>query len=658
MTAASALVLALLTQAEGVDLLERLVDPAWLMRAPLAGEAVEERTWTPSAEERTWTLDGAGVVASVWADPPAGRLLFLRPDDDTPVLAWDLRSAASDPVGFPAPLGERVGSGWACVVPVAFRDGLRLVHQPDPGVPSTVSISVRRMPASEELPALEAAIATPQRQRALQRVAARLARGAVVAAETSGFKAGSVAFHGNPGPDAPDAGEFHWGFRGHGIVRWLTFRLLPGELPASLDEVLRGLVLRVESGSHERAVAGQVLFEAPLADFLGSGLDPRASSGARCDWDEQTRTFRMRLPMRFRDGMKIVLRSPWRQAVPVRMDAGAQAVGDPADLPPLTLHAGFVQGHGGALPRLQVDGPARLAGWTVATRGWSAAANRYSGAAAFATAVDRPRPGRFRAMPVDSDWGASGEEVVVRWYGLDAPVAAEALDFDIGVVCAEDARWEALAWWYAAPGTPVRWGDAATAVAPSDTDASLGRAAPLSVGPFEARRPQPPSLVATSAGSGEVLEAECLVVASMAAGTREEGRAGDDWSGRRWLWWSGGAAAQLNLQFPVERPGAYRVHARFAIGTEFGRVQVLIDGRAMGEPIDCGAAATRAPVGEEQVVDAGGTAVPGPQVLLGTLRLLPRRDHTLSLRALDGTPVGLDSLRLEPVAAGGADDER
>jgi hypothetical protein len=658
MTATAAFLLALLPQADEVDLLERLVDPAWLLQAPLPGEAVEERTWVSSAENRTWTVAGAGVVASVWADPPSGRLLFLRPDDDTPVLAWDLGAAAFDRSAFPAPLGERVGNGWACMVPVAFRDGLRLVHQPDPAVPSTVAITVRSMPTSEGLPALEAARASPQRHRALQRVAARLVRGEVVAAETSGFKAGSVAFQGNASADAPDAGEFHWGFRGHGIVRWLTFRLLPGELPASFDEILRGLVLRVESGSHERFVAGQVLFEAPLADFLGNGLDPRVSGGARCDWDERTRTFRMRLPMRFRDGMKIVLRSPWRDAVPVRMDAGAQAIADPADLPPLTLHAGFIQGAGGALPRLQVDGPARLAGWTVSTRGRTPAANHYTSAAAFAQAIDRPRPGRFRAMPVDSGFGALGEEVVVRWYGLDAPVAADALDLDLGVGFADDARWEALAWWYAVPGTPVRWGDAAQAVAPSDVDASLGMAAPLPVGPFKARRPQPPTPAAPSAESAGVLEAECLDVASMAEGTREEGRVGNDWSGQRWLWWSGADAAQLNLKFPVERPGAYRVHARFATGGEFGRVQVLVDGRALGEPIDCRTALPRDPLGGQPADESDGAAAPGPRIQLGTLRLLPRRDHTLSLRALDGTPIGLDFLRLEAVKPSVADEQR
>ncbi len=96
------------------------------------------------------------------------------------------------------------------------------------------------------------------------------------------------------------------------------------------------------------------------------------------------------------------------------------------------------------------------------------------------------------------------------------------------------------------------------------------------------------------------------------------------------------AGTRMTLRFNVPASGAYNLTARFVRGAAAGIVQPLVDGRALGGPIDLYAA-------ESGYVET----------LLGRLELA-RGDHTFTLtvtgkaEAAGGLGAGLDYLSLEP----------
>ena len=61
----------------------------------------------------------------------------------------------------------------------------------------------------------------------------------------------------------------------------------------------------------------------------------------------------------------------------------------------------------------------------------------------------------------------------------------------------------------------------------------------------------------------------------------------------------------------------------------------LLDGKPVGEPIDC----------------SGEGLAPGGEILLVEMRMMARADHAVSLRSVDGKAIGVDYLRFEKVPA-------
>lgn len=85
--------------------------------------------------------------------------------------------------------------------------------------------------------------------------------------------------------------------------------------------------------------------------------------------------------------------------------------------------------------------------------------------------------------------------------------------------------------------------------------------------------------------------------------------------------------------FALGVSGKYRLLAQFAKGEQYGSFEVLLDGKKVGETIDCAADALT-PTGELD---------------LGEHRMMARNDHTVSLRSLDGKHIGIDYFRFEKV---------
>ena len=62
---------------------------------------------------------------------------------------------------------------------------------------------------------------------------------------------------------------------------------------------------------------------------------------------------------------------------------------------------------------------------------------------------------------------------------------------------------------------------------------------------------------------------------------------GDAWSAGRQLWWVvSQPGARLDLELPVKSAGTYALSAAFTKAGDYGIVQLALDGKPLGKPID------------------------------------------------------------------------
>ncbi len=114
---------------------------------------------------------------------------------------------------------------------------------------------------------------------------------------------------------------------------------------------------------------------------------------------------------------------------------------------------------------------------------------------------------------------------------------------------------------------------------------------------------------------------------------------GHDWSGDSQFWFTGNkAGAEASLELPVQAAGKFTLVVYFTTAKDYSIVQTLIDGNAVGEPVDCYT---------EGVKAKGRTA-------LGTLDLTAG-PHRITFRSIDknkagtGYKIGVDAIGMEPV---------
>ena len=118
---------------------------------------------------------------------------------------------------------------------------------------------------------------------------------------------------------------------------------------------------------------------------------------------------------------------------------------------------------------------------------------------------------------------------------------------------------------------------------------------------------------------------------------------GTDWSNESHLWWTGAKPGDtLDFVVPVAKTSTYRLKMQLTKAIDYGIVQLYLDGKKLGEPIDLfnnGVVATG-------VLDMG-------------VHRLSKGDHTLRVeitgandKAVKSYMFGLDYLKLEDVASG------
>ncbi len=86
------------------------------------------------------------------------------------------------------------------------------------------------------------------------------------------------------------------------------------------------------------------------------------------------------------------------------------------------------------------------------------------------------------------------------------------------------------------------------------------------------------------------LEGEKLKILSKTGGStsvQDLSNFGADWSGEAHLWWIGGKVGdKMELAVPVAKTAAYRMKMNMTKAVDYGIVQLYLDGKKLGEPID------------------------------------------------------------------------
>jgi hypothetical protein len=86
------------------------------------------------------------------------------------------------------------------------------------------------------------------------------------------------------------------------------------------------------------------------------------------------------------------------------------------------------------------------------------------------------------------------------------------------------------------------------------------------------------------------LEGEQLKIIAKTAGNarrQDLGGFGDKWSGEAQLWWTGAKVGDmLDLEVPAQKGGTYRLKMQLTKAVDYGIVQLYLNGKTLGEPID------------------------------------------------------------------------
>ena len=138
------------------------------------------------------------------------------------------------------------------------------------------------------------------------------------------------------------------------------------------------------------------------------------------------------------------------------------------------------------------------------------------------------------------------------------------------------------------------------------------------------------------------LEGETLKVLSKTAGQlRRQAMTGygSTWSGEEQLWWTGAKPGdRLVLEVPAPKAGAYKLTVNLTKAIDYGIVQLSLDGKKLGEPVD---------------LFNNGVVPTGP-IALGT-HTLEAGPHRLTVEIVGTNPkakpaymFGLDYVKLEP----------
>lgn len=226
----------------------------------------------------------------------------------------------------------------------------------------------------------------------------------------------------------------------------------------------------------------------------------------------------------------------------------------------------------------------------------------------------------FHAQPEGEGNLTGGYAVNSRYRLLDAIPFEESLQFDM-----EMWHWSK---------TTVDFAPTTFFYARPDADSNVNPLPEKANQPLRLRYEKPPALQVAGAIEGENLE-----VVNVSGGTIETQNIPQfRWSNDRQLWWINGSPGdELELDFPVDEAGSYRVVANLTKAADYGMVEILVNGK----PAD------------QEAYDRFHSTVDHDKIDLGTFDLSEGK-NSLVFRIVGTNPqaikkymVGLDYLLLE-----------
>jgi hypothetical protein len=371
-------------------------------------------------------------------------------------------------------------------------------------------------------------------------------------------------------------------------------------------------VLRIEHGCSTIEDEATSITEIPLGDFFGSYRGANPSNNYLLGYNEQTQTFYCRLPIPYRDNIRLSIASDIVAPARFVMTAGVDRL--PLSMvPPLTLHSNFSRAVGSDVAdvaQLKVDGVVRLIGSMFSFTSPSSQPVAQDNDFAFAGINNLPSIAHSEQVLLREGPGVFGNNSFLRWYNIAGPTSLSGIEYNPQLKLADtiETDYSFSTWWY---GT---------------LDSHAVDAKTYSVEERQhAANPKPSFFVIEGAA-----EAEHDVNPRMSKGSTTETvlvESALKVSAMQFTKWTPSDSAQaIIFDFGIPDSGKFDFKLQLMTGPDYGKVQVLVDGKAMGEVIDCHA-----------TVDG----VSG-LIELGDRRMMAREMHTIGFRSLDEKAIGID----------------
>ena len=587
------------------QLLSQTHDLRHLCELPAADERSEQLRLVVEDGQLEYEIAGPAVVTRLFIDATAGKINLGFAEDSFVMDLSDTSKLAT------APLVANYGNATSITLPLTIAANATL--RVSASAASYVELDVWYPGSAYSLPDSSNKFLRSQRD-AIKRTIEVFVNNQhpVTTLSPNPQKIGATYYRSKDLPPSSTDGDFRWLLRGSGIVRWFELEFVHKVAPAETVELLRSLVLRIEHGCEAIDDDGTIVAEIPLGDFFSAYRDASVNNNYFLGYDEQSQRFYCRLPITFTKNLRLTIASDIPGMSRLKMVAGIDRM-DPKTVPGLTLRSNFVRavGSGSAeSAQLNVKGAARLIASMFSFTSPSSSQVIQGQDFGFASASHLPDLTHGEQILRREGPGVFGNNSFMRWYLGAAPSSATELSYNPTLKLADDEKTNYClsTWWF---------GSLDAKVAGAVTYPQAQR--------LHADNPLPSFFIVDGAN-----EAEHVAKPRMSTGSTIEVVLVDssrEVSSLQFTKWMPSASMQAILfDYSISESGKYSFEVQLMTGPGFGKVQVLIDGVATGEVIDCNAA------------DVGTSGL----IAVGAVRMMARNSHVLGFRSVDEKAIGID----------------
>lgn len=587
------------------QLLSQTYDLRHLCELPAADERSEQLRLVVEAGQLEYEITGPAVVTRLFIDAVAGKINLDFAEDSFVMDLSDTSKLAT------APLVVDYGNATSMTLPLTIAANATL--RVSASAASYVELDVWYPGSAYSLPDSSNKFLRTQRDRIKRTIEVFVNnQHPATMLSPNPQKIGATYCRSKDLPPSSTNGEFRWLLRGSGIVRWFELEFVHKVAPAETVELLRSLVLKIEHGCESIDDEGTTVAEIPLGDFFSAYRDASANNNYFLGYNEQSQRFYCRLPITFKKNLRLSIASDIPGMSRLRMVAGVDMM-DPKTVPALTLRSNFVRAVGSSSAesaQFDVKGAARLIASMFSFTSPSSSQVIQDQDFGFASASHLPDLTHGEQILRREGPGVFGNNSFMRWYLSAAPSSETELSYNPALKLADDEKTNYClsTWWF---------GSLDAKVAGAVTYPQAQR--------LHADNPLPTFFVVDGAN-----EAEHIAKPRMSTGSTIEVVLVDssrEVSSLQFTKWMPSAPMQAILfDYSIAESGNYSFEVQLMTGPGFGKAQVLIDGKATGEVIDCNS---------DDVGTSGLIAV-------GAVRMMARNSHVLGFRSVDEKAIGID----------------